>query len=395
MAKKPRAATRRVTTKRAASKKTAARSARKAARTAARPTSARGGKAAATGAASKKATRRPTRKAARSTSTTPAKANRRKATRAASTKRSGVAAARAAKRRKIETISSDIVRGRRLGKGVLWVVEAEVHVRAGVTLTIADGATILIRNGLVSGSRLRRAALVFDPGAGLSARRFTVKAGDDRHRAVKVADNGGLWFLGTHRGGSSDGITVKPTRGAKPSSYRADLITVSHLGRGERDFKVRGSGKAAERDDLDALKLIGVGPQEWKIKEIRSLHSADDGFDLTNSHIVLDRLEVKNPTEDGLNVTSSRVQIRRSLVVEAPRTKVADRDLFDLETDEGASYVELPRGCWVRLRGVFGDQLRLSSTDMPRPVTTADNERRYAFSGRLKADALIHSITED
>ncbi len=110
---------------------------------------------------------------------------------------------------------------------------------------------------------------------------------------------------------------------------------------------------------------------------------------------MLDRLEVKNPTEDGLNVTSSRVQIRRSLVVDAPRTKVADRDLFDLETDEGASYVELPRGCRVRLRGVFGDQLHLTSSDMPRPVTTTDNERRYAFSGRLKADALIHSITED
>ncbi len=85
----------------------------------------------------------------------------------------------------------------------------------------------------------------------------------------------------------------------------------------------------------------------------------------------------------------------RSLVVDAPRTKVADRDLFDLETDEGASYVELPRGCRVRLRGVFGDQLHLTSSDMPRPVTTTDNERRYAFSGRLKADALIHSITED
>ena len=277
----------------------------------------------------------------------------------------------------------------------MWVVDAEVHVRAGATLTIADGATILLQNGLVSGSRLRRAALLFDPGSGLSARRFTVKAGDARHRATKVADNGGLWFLGTHRGGSSDGITVKHARNAKPSSYRATSITVSHLGRGERDYPMRGSGKAAERDDLDALKLIGVGPDEWKIAEVRSLHSADDGFDLTNSHIVLDRLEVKNPTEDGLNVTSSRVQIRRSLVVDAPRTKVADRDLFDLETDEGASYIELPRGCWVRLRGVFGDQLHLTSSDMPRPVTTADNERRYAFSGKLKADALIHSITED
>ncbi len=367
---------------RSGSKKTSKRSAKKMVRAS--------GRAAATRRA--KANAKKTRRSAAASS--PAKAGRSKVARSAP-KKSAATTSRSSTRRKVETISADIVRSRRLGKGVVWVVDAEVHVRAGATLTIADGATILLQNGLVSGSRLRRAALLFDPGSGLSARRFTVKAGDARHRATKVADNGGLWFLGTHRGGSSDGITVKHARNAKPSSYRATSITVSHLGRGERDYQMRGSGKAAERDDLDALKLIGVGPDEWRIAEVRSLHSADDGFDVTNSHIVLDRLEVKNPTEDGLNVTSSRVQIRRSLVVDAPRTKVADRDLFDLETDEGASYIELPRGCWVRLRGVFGDQLHLTSSDMPRPVTTADNERRYAFSGKLKADALIHSITED
>ena len=64
-------------------------------------------------------------------------------------------------------------------------------------------------------------------------------------------------------------------------------------------------------------------------------------------------------------------------------------------TDDGGSVVELPKGCWVRIQGVFGDQLRLSSTDMPRPNTADDNERRDVFSGRLKADAVIHSRTVD
>lgn len=49
----------------------------------------------------------------------------------------------------------------------------------------------------------------------------------------------------------------------------------------------------------------------------------------------------------------------------------------------------------LRLRGVFGDQLALSSPDMPRPNTAADNERPYAYSGRLTADAVIHSLTAD
>jgi hypothetical protein len=57
--------------------------------------------------------------------------------------------------------------------------------------------------------------------------------------------------------------------------------------------------------------------------------------------------------------------------------------------------VELPKGCWVRVRGVFGDQLALSSPDMPRPTTAADNERPYAYSGRLASDAVIHSLTAD
>jgi hypothetical protein len=78
-----------------------------------------------------------------------------------------------------------------------------------------------------------------------------------------------------------------------------------------------------------------------------------------------------------------------------PKSRDADRNLFDLEADDGASYVELPRGCWVRVRGVFGDQLHLTSEDMPRPVTMDDNERRYSFSGKLRADALIHTLTAD
>jgi hypothetical protein len=302
---------------------------------------------------------------------------------------------RKAPRRRVETISTDIASSRRLGAGTVWVVDGEVHVRAGATLTIADGATILIANGVVAGSRLRRAALIFDPGSGLSAKRFSVRAANAAHRAVRTADNGGLWFLGTHAAGASDGIRVRKTRGQAPSSYRAASITVSHLGRRDAYPSARTGRQLDIGDDLDGLKLIGVGPDEWRVAQVRSLHSADDGFDLTNSHIRLDRLEVRNPTEDGLNLSSSRVEIRRSLVIEMPKSRSADRDLFDFETDDGGSFVELPRGCWVRVRGVFGDQLVLSSPDMPRPVTTADNERPYAFSGRLRADAVVYSVSED
>ena len=302
---------------------------------------------------------------------------------------------RTAASRRVEVIDADIRRSRRLGKGTRWVIAAEVRVVAGVTLTIADGASILIVNGIVPQSRIRRAALVFEPGSSLAAGRFTVAAANASHRPVKAADNGGLWFLGTHAAGAKDGIAVKATRGREPSRFRARSVTVSYLGRRDTYRSVKTGKDIDIGDDIDGISVIGVGPDEWRVAEVRSLHSADDGVDVTNSHIRLDRIEVRHPAEDGLNVSSSRVEVRRSLVLDVPKSRDADRNLFDLEADDGASYVELPRGCWVRLRGVFGDQLHLTSDDMPRPVRTDDNERRYAFAGKLRSDALIHTITVD
>ena len=299
------------------------------------------------------------------------------------------------RRRPVQVITGPIARNRSLGKATTWVISGEVHIRRGVSLKIADGATLLIANGVVPKSRLRRAALIFDPGSELVARRFIVRACNAEHRPVRAADNGGLWFLGTFAAGSKDGITVRRSRGGPPSVFRARSITTSHLGRRDT-YRSPKTGKDLDiGDDIDGLSIVGVGPEEWRVREVRSLHSADDGFDVTNSHVRLDRLEVRHPAEDGMNVSSSRVEIRRSLVLDVPRSGDADRNLFDLETDDGASYVELPKGCWVRVRGVFGDQLAVSSPDMPRPNTTDDNERRYAFSGRLAYDAVIHSLTAD
>ncbi len=299
------------------------------------------------------------------------------------------------RRQRIEVISSDICRSRSLGKGCTWVIAGEVRVKTGVALTIADGATLLITNGVVPKSRIRRAALIFDAGSQLKARRFTVKACNGAHKPVKFADNGGIWFLGNHASGSKDGISLRKVAGRAPSSFRAKSMTLSHLGRHD-SYRSKATGRDLDiGDDIDGLSLIGVAPDEWKIAEVRSLYSADDGIDLTNSRIRLDRLEVRHPCEDGMNITSSRIEIRRSLVLEVPKSRTKDRDLFDLETDDGAAYVELPRGCWVRVRGVFGDQVTLTSTDMPRPTVSADNERPYRFSGRLRADALVHSISDD
>ena len=299
--------------------------------------------------------------------------------------------------RLVKLISSDIASSRHLAADTVWVVDREVHVLDGAELSIDDKATILILNGVVESSTLRRAALIFDPGSKLTATRFSVRAGGPKYRSSRHSDNGGLWFLGTYASGSNDGISVIKKKGQFPSSFQATSITASYLGRKDPE---PGSPEEAlsednYEDDIDGVKLIGVGPDEWQVSQLRSLYSGDDGFDLTNSHIRINRLEIRKPTEDGLNVTSSRIEIRRSLILDLEKTSYTDRDLFDLETDDGGSFVELPRGCWVRLNGVFGDELVLSSKDMPAADVSDDNESAYYFSGNLKADALVFSISED
>ena len=293
------------------------------------------------------------------------------------------------RRRPVQVLRGPIKRDRTLAASKTWVIGGEVRVARGVTLTIADRATILVANGPVPKSRIRRAALVFDSGSKLVATRFTVRACGADHRPARSADNGGIWFLGTFAAGAKDGIAVAKTRRGPPSSFQARSISVSYLGRRDPASNAQGG------DDIDGISLLGVGPGEWGVSAVRSVRSGDDGFDVTNSHVRIDRLEVRNPVEDGLNVSSSRLEIRRSLVLDVGRSREGDRDLFDLETDDGASRVVLMKGCRVRVRGVFGDQLRLTSVDMPRPRTDADNERWYEFSGRLTDDAVILSRTAD
>ena len=291
-----------------------------------------------------------------------------------------------------EIIRSDITSNRRLSPKKLYVIASEIRVRQGVRVVIEDGTTILIMNGLQPKCHLLRAALIFDQGSILRAGRFYVKACNPDYQQVKKADNGGLWFLGNHQNASKDKITVKSNRKKPVSSFKADLVATYYLGR--RDPLKETTRTRVVDDDIDGLSVLGTGPDEWQISEVRSFHSGDDGLDVTNSHIQLDRLQVVTPTEDGINLSSSRLEVRRSLVVDVTKTQVGDRDIFDFETDDGASYLEIARHCHVDIRGVFGDELVLSTKDLPKPNNNP--EARYRFKGVTRqAAALIYSINQD
>ena len=273
-----------------------------------------------------------------------------------------------------------------------YLIDGEVHVQTGVTLTIEDRTTILIKNGKIRGRWIDRSALIFETGSKLNAETVYFKAGGADHRPEKHSDNGGVWFLGSYKAGEKDGVHVWLKPGMAASRFSAREIVASDLGCGDpaplpRNLNPRG-------DDIDAVSVIGVGQKEWKIKAVRSEYSGDDGFDVTNSDIILDSLVVKRPFEDALNISSSSVRIVHRLELSMTRSAVADRELFDLEVDDGSSYVTLAKGCEINVSGFFGDELTFKSNDLPNPDPCTC--KPYVFAGASHRNATsIYSTLEN
>ena len=292
----------------------------------------------------------------------------------------------------IQHVSADISRNTTFRAGTTYVITTEVHVTAGTTLTIEDGVQVLIRNGYLTGRNLTAAALIFDSGSRLRAGTVSFAACDLGDRPATQALNGGVFFCGTFRTASMDNVSSRSGVGVGSSSFVATRIDCSFLGRPDP----RG-GDDDSTDDINGITLIGVGPQEWDVRHVSSTNAGDDGFDATSSSITLTSLTVVNPAEDGLNITSSLVRITGSCTVVMSRSTAPDRELFDLETDDGPARIVFQRLATLDLRGYWGDrydEVRLSSPDMPQPNPLIKDW--YEFVGILRrGPAVVYSINAD
>ncbi len=299
----------------------------------------------------------------------------------------------------VVTISADVARNTTFRQGTTYVIKGEVHVLAGVTLTIEDGVTVLITNGrTTTGRLLDTSALIFDSGSKLRAKTAYFQAADALGRPATMADNGGVFFLGTYRNATKDGVSVDVSKPVGKSNFTADLIVVRYLGRTDPRG---GDGNDNLLDDIDGISVLGMGQTEWNVSSVQSEYSGDDGFDVTNSSITLDSLIVSYPTEDGMNVSSSIVEFGRQgrLSIVMSQSRATDRELFDFEVDDGQSRVSIPRGAFVDLHGYWGspyDEVNLNSLDMPAPPRRGSQSRWYEFSGTLKrGPAIVYSINAD
>ena len=87
--------------------------------------------------------------------------------------------------------------------------------------------------------------------------------------------------------------------------------------------------------------------------------------------------------EDGLNVTSSNVTITNNLSVEMTASQANDRELFDLEADDGRSTIIVNQRAFVNLQGYLGgqyDEVTITSPDLPKQPKT---RQWYQFTGNL------------
>jgi hypothetical protein len=296
----------------------------------------------------------------------------------------------------IVEVSSDITGDVTFSAGTIYVIAAEVHVQKSVTLTIDDGVEVRIRNGTMPGRLLTCRALIFDSGSSLRAQNVVFQAADESNQAVAVANNGGVFFCGGARAAKKDNVSSQKLKPSRLGSFVADSITANYLGRTDPRG---GDGDGTARDDIDAVSVIGAIFQEWQVRSLTVNHSGDDGFDLTNASIRMESVRVFAPVEDGLNLSTSLLQISVRLEIDMTTSTLRDREIFDFEVDTGPVMVQIFPLATVNIRGYWdtspGDlRISLRSSDMPQPRPPQPPlfiPELYVFNGLLSGEAQIYS----
>lgn len=272
----------------------------------------------------------------------------------------------------------------------VYVIVGEVHVLEKVVLLIEDDTVILIKNGHYPySSCLNKSALIFDTGSSLFANNVYFVACNYLNERVPISDNGGLWFVGSSSNKDKDGINAYYS--VNKSRFEAHKIYAYYLG--SKDPLVQnGNGNSNEPStDNDGITILGCGNDEWKVQNLHIEESGDNAIDLVNSYITICGIEVYYPGEDAINLQSSKLNVLENFKAIVPLTNVYDRDIFDLEIDDGPSYLRLEQYCNVEILGIFGDQLKLVSDDLPQPT-----EKIYYYKGITNnGQTYIHSVNSD
>jgi hypothetical protein len=245
----------------------------------------------------------------------------------------------------------------------IYVINGEVHILQGVSLTIENNTIIYIKNGKFPSSSLNKSALIFDNGSSLYAETVFFIACDKQNNKSIITDNGGVWFCGTLEAHKE---TIKTNYGAQQSYFYAKKIYAYYLG--STDPLKQKNLILEPSTDNDAITILGCNNDEFNIQFLHVEESGDNGIDIIQSYVTINNIVVLNPGEDALNIVSSSLTVVNTLILNVSLTKVYDRDIFDIEVDYGSSFIKINKYCYVEIVGIFGDQTTLVSNDLPQPT---------------------------
>jgi len=253
----------------------------------------------------------------------------------------------------------------------IYVINGEVHVLSGVSLTIQNDTIIYIKNGKFTLSSLNKSALIFDNGSSLYANTVYFIACDKLNRRSIIPDNAGVWFCGTLEAQKE---TIKTNYGTQPSYFYARKIYAYYLG--STDPVKQKNSNLEPSTDNDGITILGCNNDEFKIQFLHVEQSGDNAIDIVQSYVTINNIVVLNPSEDALNIVSSSLTVVNTLILDVSLTNVYDRDIFDIEVDYGSSFIKINKYCYVEIKGIFGDQTTLVSNDLPQPT-----EGLYLYKG--------------
>jgi hypothetical protein len=187
-----------------------------------------------------------------------------------------------------------------------------------------------------------------------------------------------VWFCGTLEAQKE---TIKTNYGAQPSCFYAKKIYAYYLGSNDplNDPLKQKNSNLEPSTDNDGITILGCNNDEFKIQFLHVEQSGDNGIDIVQSYVTINNIVVLNPGEDALNIVSSSLTVVNTLVLDVSLTKVYDRDIFDIEVDNGSSFIKINKYCYVEIKGIFGDQTTLVSNDLPQPT-----EGLYIYKGVTK-----------
>lgn len=251
-----------------------------------------------------------------------------------------------------------------------YIMVGEIHVLEDITLAIEDGVVIYIRNGVFEDATIKRSALIFDTGSKLISSDFYLVACNSKNEPETLADNGGLWFVGSRSDVDKDGIKAKYS--VKSSNFIANKISAYYLGSTDLEHWIYEPSA-----DQDGITALGCGNNEWNITSIHIELSGDNAFDIVESYITIDEVEVIHPGEDAINIKSGQINVLKKLRCIVTLTDVYDRDIFDFENDYAFPYIRIAQYAFVEILGIFGDQTSMVSSDLPQP----NGDNLYYFKG--------------